>query len=164
MVKITGTIINYYLHCKRQCWLFMKKINLEDNSEEVRIGRVLHENKNNSENSEIAIDNIKTDKITDKYVVEYKKSDADLQATIMQVKYYMYILNKKGIKKDGKIEIFEKNKQNKKVHYIENNEQINNEVEKLRREIENLYNMENPPNQQYENKCKKCAYNEYCNL
>lgn len=142
----------------------MKKINLEDNSEEVRIGRVLHENKNDSENSEIAIDNIKTDKITDKYIIEYKKSDADLQATIMQVKYYMYILNQKGIKRDGKIEMFEKNKQNKKVHYIENDEQINNEVEKLKREIENLYNMETPPNQQYENKCKKCAYNEYCNL
>ncbi len=89
----------------------MKKINLEDNSEEVRIGRVLHENKNNSENSEIAIDNIKTDKITDKYIVEYKKSDADLQATIMQVKYYMYILNQKGIKRDGKIKKKKKNKQ-----------------------------------------------------
>lgn len=164
MVKITGTIINYYLHCKRQCWLFMKKINLEDNSEEVRIGRILHENKNNSEASEITIDNIKTDKITDKYIVEYKKSDADLQATIMQVKYYMYILNQKGIKKDGKIEIFEKNKQNKKIHYIENNKQIENEIEKLKNNIKDLYNMGIPPKHQKENKCKRCAYNDYCNL
>ena len=43
---ITGTIVNYYFHCKRQCWLFYNKINLEDNSEDVRIGRVLHELKN----------------------------------------------------------------------------------------------------------------------
>ena len=164
MVKITGTIINYYLHCKRQCWLFMKKINLEDNSEEVRIGRVLHENKSTTQNAEVAIDNIKTDKITDKYIVEYKKSDADLEATIMQVKYYMYILNQKGIKKDGKIEVFEKNKQNNKIHYIENNEQINNEINELKKEIEILYNMKIPPKQQRENKCKKCAYSDYCNL
>lgn len=164
MVKITGTIINYYLHCKRQCWLFMKKINLEDNSEEVRVGRVLHENKNNSENSEVEIDNIKADKITDKYIVEYKKSDADLQATIMQVKYYMYILNKKGIKRDGKIEVFEKNKQKNKIHYIENNEQINRDIEVLKLEIENLYSMKMPPKHQEQNKCKKCAYNDYCNL
>lgn len=163
MVKITGTIINYYLHCKRQCWLFMKKINLEDNSEEVRIGRVLHENKNNSDKSEVEIDNIKTDKITDKYIVEYKKSDADLQAVIMQVKYYMYILNQKGIKKDGKIEVFE-NKQNKKVHYIENDEEINVEIETLKKNIEDLYNMKVPPKQTSENKCKKCAYHDYCNL
>ena len=43
---ITGTLVNYYHHCKRQCWLFYNKINLEDNSEDVRIGRVLHEIKN----------------------------------------------------------------------------------------------------------------------
>ena len=40
---LTGTIVNYYFHCKRQCWLFYNRINLEDNSEDVRIGRVLHE-------------------------------------------------------------------------------------------------------------------------
>lgn len=141
-----------------------EKINLEDNSEEVRIGRVLHENKNNSEDSEVAIDNIKADKITDKYIVEYKKSDADLQAAIMQIKYYMYILNQKGIKRDGKIEIFEKNKQDKKIHYIENNEQIENEIERLKNNIETLYNMQIPPEHQKKNKCKKCAYNDYCNL
>jgi len=164
LVKITGTIINYYLHCKRQCWLFMKKINLEDNSEEVRIGRVLHENKNDSGNSEVSIENIKADKITNKYVVEYKKSDADLQATIMQVKYYMYILKQKGIERDGKIEVFEKNKQKSKIHYIKNNDTITTEIEKIKKEIENLYNMQSPPNQQQESKCKKCAYNDYCNL
>lgn len=142
----------------------MKKINLEDNSEDVRIGRVLHENKNNSENSEIEIDNIKTDKITDKYIIEYKKSDADIQATMMQVKYYMYILNQKGIKRDGKIEIFEKNKHNKKIYYIENNKLIEEEIEKLKKQIENLCNMPMPPKQEKENKCKKCAYNDYCNL
>ena len=43
LVMLTGTIVNYYFHCKRQCWLFYNRINLEDNSEDVRIGRVLHE-------------------------------------------------------------------------------------------------------------------------
>lgn len=42
-MKITGTLINYYFHCIRQCWLLGNRINLEDNSEDVRIGRVLHE-------------------------------------------------------------------------------------------------------------------------
>lgn len=45
-MRINGTIINYYFHCKRQCYLFANRINLEDNSEDVRIGRVLHEIKN----------------------------------------------------------------------------------------------------------------------
>ena len=83
---------------------------------------------------------------------------------MMQVKYYMYILNKKGIVRNGKIEVFEKNKQNKKVHYIENNEQIEEEIENLKKNIEDLYYMKVPPKQQNEIKCKKCAYYDYCNL
>ncbi len=41
--QITGTLINYYFHCKTQCWLHANRINLEDNSEDVRIGKILHE-------------------------------------------------------------------------------------------------------------------------
>ncbi|MDX5795588.1 Dna2/Cas4 domain-containing protein, partial [Clostridioides difficile] len=40
-MKITGTLINYYFHCKRQCWLLGNRINLEENSEDVKIGRLL---------------------------------------------------------------------------------------------------------------------------
>ena len=40
---ITGTLINYYFHCKTQCWLHANRLNLEDNSEDVHIGKVLHE-------------------------------------------------------------------------------------------------------------------------
>lgn len=51
---MTGTLINYYYVCKRKCWLFYNKINLEDNSEDVRIGKVLHSLKE-SKNSDIVI-------------------------------------------------------------------------------------------------------------
>ena len=44
-MKINGTIINYYFHCKRQCYLFENRLNLEDNSELVKIGKVIHEQK-----------------------------------------------------------------------------------------------------------------------
>jgi len=114
---ITGTIVNYYFHCKRQCWLFCNKLNLEDNSEDVRIGRVLHEIRN--EKPPDAIDNIKVDKITSEYVIEIKKSDADLIAAGEQLKYYLYILKQKGIDRKGKLECIEKNKHDKKIHIIE---------------------------------------------
>ena len=45
MINITGTLINYYIHCKRQCYLFYNKIEMEDESELVRIGKALHEEK-----------------------------------------------------------------------------------------------------------------------
>ena len=32
-MNVNGTLINYYIHCPRQCYLFGNRINLEDNSE-----------------------------------------------------------------------------------------------------------------------------------
>lgn len=54
------------------------------------------------------IENIKVDKITDKYLVEMKKSDADVEAVRWQVLYYLKVLKDKGIEKQGKITFEEK--------------------------------------------------------
>ena len=85
-MKINGTIINYYFHCKRQCYLFANRLNLEDNSELVKIGKAIHEQKSSdSDNSEISIENIKVDKITKEYLKEIKKSDSDINASKWQL-------------------------------------------------------------------------------
>ena len=42
-MKVNGTLINYYFHCKRQCYLHGNRLNLEDNSEQVKIGKAIHE-------------------------------------------------------------------------------------------------------------------------
>ena len=44
-MKVNGTLINYYFHCKRQCYLHGNRLNLEDNSELVKIGKAIHEEK-----------------------------------------------------------------------------------------------------------------------
>ena len=67
MFRINGTLINYYFHCKTQCWLHANKLNLEDNSEDVHIGKILHEiEEQKSKKAEVSIDNIKIDKITNR--------------------------------------------------------------------------------------------------
>ena len=63
-MRVNGTLINYYFHCKRQCYLHGNRLNLEDNSEIVQIGKAIHEERLQSSNSEIAIENIKLDKFT----------------------------------------------------------------------------------------------------
>lgn len=162
-MKVTGTLINYYFHCKRQCWLFGNRINLEDNSEDVRIGKVLHELKSeDSKNTEISIENIKIDKITEEYLVEMKKSDADTEATKWQTLLYLKILKDKGIEKKGKIEFVEKNRQDRKVVIIELTEENEKQIEKLVEEINLFMSEDSPPKAVFEPKCKKCAYFEYC--
>ena len=79
-MKVNGTLINYYFHCKRQCYLHGNRINLESNSEDVKIGKAIHEIKEEEgSNTEISIENIKIDKITKEYLVEIKKSDSDYE-------------------------------------------------------------------------------------
>mgnify|MGYP001194411382 FL=1 len=162
-MKVTGTIVNYYFHCKRQCWLFANRINMEGNSEDVRIGKVLHELKaEGKKNAEIAIDNIRVDKIDDVYLVEIKKSDSDLIAVEWQTLFYLKKLKDKGIDRKGKIEVSEKKTSNKKIHYIELDENKEKEIEELIMEIENFINEDKPPDAILIKGCKKCAYYEYC--
>lgn len=161
--SINGTLINYYFHCQTQCWLHANRINLEDNSEDVRIGKVLHEIKESkSKKTEISIENIKIDKITKEYLVEIKKSDSDIESVKWQVLLYLYKLKYKGINKKGKIEFIEIKKQDKKVHYIDLDSENEKKLLNVLDEIENLILQESPPTAIFDNKCKKCAYYEYC--
>ena len=161
--NINGTLINYYFHCKRQCYLHANRINLEDNSEDVRIGKILHEiNEVKSKKGEVSIDNIKIDKLTRDYLVEVKKSDSDVESVKWQVLLYLYKLKQKGIEKKGKIEFIEKNKQDKKLHYIELDEENEVKLQEVLEQINLLVNEDFPPVAKFEPKCKKCAYYEYC--
>ncbi len=162
MNNITGTLINYYFHCKTQMWLHANRINLEDNSEDVRMGKVLHEIKEEkSKQTEIKIDNIKIDRITKDYLIEFKKSDSDPQAVKWQVLLYLYKLKHKGIQRLGKIEYFEKNKE-QKSEILELDEVNEKELLSVLADIEKLISSDVPPPPKFENKCKKCAYYEYC--
>lgn len=162
-MQINGTLINYYFHCKRQCYLHGNRLNLEDESEDVKIGKALHEQKySNNKNSEIAIDNIRLDKLTAKYLIETKKSDADLISAKWQLLYYLKILKSKGIIRKGKIEIIEKNKQNKSFIEVELSDMEEQELDKIIIEINELLEDNQIPSVLNESKCKKCAYYAYC--
>lgn len=159
---MNGTLINYYIHCKRQCYLFYNKLNLEDNSELVSIGSEIHKSKfEDIKNSEVRIENISVDKITKDYVVEFKKSDADLEAAKWQLIYYLYILSNKGIVKKGKLQFYEK-RGKPKIEIIELNENNTRNILEIINDIERICNSENVPERINQAKCKKCAYYEYC--
>ena len=156
-MEVNGTLINYYFNCQRQCYLHGNRLNLEDESENVKIGKALHEEKyKDDKNSEIAIDNIRLDKLTAKYLTETKKSDADLVAAKWQLLYYLKILKSKGIIR------IEKNKQNKSFIEVELTEIEEKELDKIVIKIKELLENDQIPPVLNENKCKKCAYYAYC--
>lgn len=161
-MKINGTLMNYYIHCPRQCYLHAHRLNMENNSEDVKIGKALHEEKyKDDDNSEIAIDNIKLDKLTKEYLTETKKSDADVEASRWQLIYYLYVLKEKGIDRKGKLEFIQKNKE-KKVMVVELNEEIEAELFDKIKEIQKLIQNQKVPDVVERKHCKKCAYYDYC--
>lgn len=162
-MEINGTLINYYFHCKRQCYLHGNRLNLEDNSESVKIGKELHKEKEEKlTNKELEIEHVKLDGLTAKYLIEIKKSDADLEASRWQVLLYLKILKEKGIIREGKIEVVEKNKQNKNTIYVTLTQENEKELEQYLTEIKDLLSQEQIPDVLNKLTCKKCAYYEYC--
>ena len=141
-MKVNGTLVNYYFHCRRQCYLFGNRMNMEDNSEEVKIGKAIHEERNNRENTELAIENIRLDKLTGEYLTELKKSDADPVAAKWQLLYYLKVLKEKGIERKGKLEFAEKNKTGKKTVLLELTEDTEKELLGYISEIEDLLEQE----------------------
>lgn len=161
-MRVNGTLMNYYIHCPRQCYLHAHRLNLENNSEDVKVGKALHESKYlNDANAEIAIENIRLDKLTKEYLTETKKSDADVEASRWQLIFYLYKLKEKGIERKGKLEFIQKNKE-KKTIIIELDEQLETELLIKIKEIEKLVKSEQVPSAIEKKHCKKCAYYEYC--
>ncbi|WP_342590602.1 CRISPR-associated protein Cas4 [Methanococcus voltae] len=156
--------MNYYFICKTKLFLFMNNIGLEKNHENVKLGKLLHENRYNSsnKNKEVIIDKIAIDfiNIKDEYIEihEVKKSDKMEVADYYQIIYYMYYLKKLGINSKGVINY---PNQNKKKEIELNNEYIG-KITSIIKEIEEIRNSNNiipPTKKKY---CKKCAYYEFC--
>ena len=162
-MKVNGTLINYYFHCRRQCYLHGNRLNLEDNSEQVQIGKALHEVRQEQySNAEITLEQIKIDHLTSKYLVEFKKSDADVEAAKWQLLLYLKILKDKGMIREGKLEFQEKQKQEKKAIMVTLTEEAEQQLEQYVLEITQLIEGNSIPEVIHKPTCKKCAYYEYC--
>ena len=91
---ITGMMVYYYVVCKRKLWYFYHEIQMEQGNENVAIGKVIDEETYRRDDKHINIDNvINIDFIRSKGILhEVKKSDKIEEASILQVKYYLYYL------------------------------------------------------------------------
>ncbi|MFW6015962.1 MAG: CRISPR-associated protein Cas4, partial [bacterium] len=98
MDHVTGVMIYYYFICKKKLWYFYKNLNMEQENELVKIGKLIDETSYSREKKNILIDNINVDFLNQwKVIHEVKKSRKIEKASIWQIKYYIYILRNKGI-------------------------------------------------------------------
>lgn len=139
----------------------MNEINMEQNSELVSIGKIIDETTYAREKKGILIDNtVNIDFIKNGAVLhEVKKTKAIEEAGIWQIKYYMYYLEKRGVKNiEAQID-YPLIRETKEVFLEEQDREILENIEKNITEIKNL---EKPPEVLNAKFCKKCAYFDLC--
>ena len=159
-IIITGTQINYYFVCKRKLWLFSKHISMEQTSDLVEIGSILHETSYKRKRREIQLEGIKIDFFEKNrgIIHEVKKSKTIENAHIWQLKYYLYYFKQLGINVTGEINY----PLLRKIEKIELADDDEKELENIMKKIHQIISFEMPPEKQNKKICKKCSYFELC--
>ena len=158
---ITGLMVYYYEVCKRKLWYFVNEIQLEKNNSNVILGKLLEENTYTRDEKKINIDGvINIDFIRSKKVLhEIKKSNSIEPASLLQVQYYLYYLEKKGLIELKGILDYPLLKQTVEVNLTdEDRENLDNIIIG----IKEILRKESPPALEKKGICKKCAYFDLC--
>lgn len=161
---ITGTQFNYYQVCHRELWLFANGINMEQNSDLVYAGKLIHEDcypQRSERYEEIEIDGIKVDfyDAKRKVIHEIKKSDKVEQAHEWQLKYYLYVFERNGIENVNGILEYPKLRKTTEVLLSDVDRDTIKEIEQKIKEI--IENDTCPPLEK-KGVCRNCSYYDFC--
>ena len=158
---ITGLMVYYYEVCKRKLWYFTNDIQLEENNSNVILGKLLEENSYTRDEKKINIDGvINIDFIRSKKILhEIKKSNSIEPASILQVQYYLYYLEKKGLVGLKGILDYPLLKQTVEVNLTDKDRE---NLDNIIIGIKEILSKESPPILEKKNICKKCAYFDLC--
>ncbi|MEJ6468473.1 CRISPR-associated protein Cas4 [Fusobacterium nucleatum] len=158
---ITGLMVYYYEVCKRKLWYFVNEIQLERNNSNVILGKLLEENTYTRDEKKINIDGvINIDFIRSKKVLhEIKKSNSIEPASLLQVQYYLYYLEKKGLIGLKGILDYPLLKQTVEVNLTDKNRE---NLDNIIIGIKEILRKESPPALEKKGICKKCAYFDLC--
>lgn len=157
---VGGVDLHYYSVCQRKLWFYKKGINMEDESDRVLQGKILHETSYNYiENREILIDDaFKLDAIEGEFVREVKMSSKMKEADELQILFYLYQLWLRGVEKKGLIS-YTKEKKTVTVSLTEENK------DKVVKAISHTYEIISQPSPLPLKKvtyCRSCAYYGLC--
>ena len=163
-MQVTGTHIHYYFNCHRQLWLFANGINMEQTSDTVYEGKLIHETSYTQRSErfkEVEIGSVKIDYFDqkNKIIHEIKKSSKLYDSHLWQVKYYIYIFEQAGIKGVSGILEYPKERKTEEVFLSEPDRKY---IEELIGKIDKLIHSDVCPPVINRPKCKNCSYFDFC--
>ncbi|MBS1749263.1 MAG: CRISPR-associated protein Cas4 [Bacteroidetes bacterium] len=172
-MNITATHINYYHICHRKLWLFTNGISMEQTSDTVADGKLLHETSYQQRADryrEIELSFTLTNHISlngkidfydvkNKLIHETKRSDKMETAHEWQVKFYIYLLSLNG--SDGVKAILEypRIRTTKEVSLSEEDIQ---HLQEVFSNIQKIASLAQCPERINSTICKSCSYYELC--
>lgn len=163
-MNITGTHFNYFRICPRKLWLFHNGIQMEQTSDLVYEGKLIHENSypfRSDRFREVEIGGIKIDYYDhrNRIVHEIKKSDKREEAHIWQLKYYLYVLEQCGIENPAGILEYPKLRKTEDVTLSEADRV---EIVEILNKIETICSGEKCPEMLPVGSCRSCSYFDFC--
>lgn len=171
-MRITGTLVSYYLFCPRRCWLHANGIRMEDFSDTVYEGKLIGETtyqQRPEKYSEISLEidwnhtslSCKIDfyDAKNKIVHEVKKSNSHDYTHEWQVKFYLWLLELNGIEDATAILEYPKLRKTDEVLLSETDRQF---LKETVMKIIKLIESDVCPSRINSKICKSCSYYELC--
>ena len=163
-MSITPTHINYYHICHRKLWLFSQGIQMEHTSDVVEEGNLIHRDsypQRAAKFTELDLGVAKIDfyDAKNKVVHEIKKSNKVEEAHEWQLKYYLLLLHRAGVKGVTGLLEYPKLKKVTPVTLLPGDME---RLEQDESEIERLIKQEQVPGKIKKSFCRKCSYFDLC--
>ncbi|KXG75849.1 hypothetical protein AN618_17590 [Fervidicola ferrireducens] len=159
---VNGNLVQSYVICPRQAWLFSRNLTPDQEHPYIELGRLIDSESYKRDKKKIQFENLVIDIIrsegSDIVVGEVKKSSKASERGKLQLLYYLYRLKEHGVEARGMLYYPEERKREAVELTTENEKRI----ERLIREIEDLIVREAPPPFKKIPYCKSCAFREFC--
>jgi CRISPR-associated exonuclease Cas4 len=162
LVKINGTMINYYSICQRSVWYLIHGLEAAQDHPFLEIGRFITQESYTRSKKEVVFENLKIDLVkkenNDVVVAEIKKSSKAKKSAQLQLAYYLYRLKEIGLIAQGEL-LFPKEKKREKVLLTK---ELESTLQAVLLDIEEISKREKPPDLKKITYCRNCAYRDFC--
>jgi CRISPR-associated exonuclease Cas4 len=161
-VHLTGSAFYNYVICPRKAWLMQYQVDPEHEHDLLAQGRLTGVEHYRRAEKELALPGIKVDQVRregDELVIgEVKKSSSGLEASVLQLAFYLQRLEEAGVKARGEVLI---PKERKKVAVVLD-EPTRGKLSEATEEVTELLLTPRPPKAEWIKFCPNCAYAEFC--
>ncbi|WP_245632835.1 CRISPR-associated protein Cas4 [Alicyclobacillus kakegawensis] len=161
-IPVTGTLVWYFHVCPREAWLMSRQLTPDEDDDNIRLGRMIHEQSFPRATQEADLGSGKMDRLVRRdgqlVVYEVKKSSRHEHSARMQLLYYLYQLHEEGIEAVGELHFPEE----KRVIRVTLGESEKAEIVRTLSHIRELLAQGSPPAPTRIPVCRQCAYAEFC--